>query len=248
MISENDTIQTNSMKAWLLAARPKTLSAAAVPVIIGFALALKTVGWREFQVVPALLCLLFAWLMQIDSNLINDYFDFVRGNDDRETRLGPKRACAEGWITLPAMRWALAITSVSACVVGLPLIAYGGWNLVGVGALCVVFAFLYTTLLSYNGCGDVLVWTFFGFVPVCGTYYVQAGQLSATVWWLAAACGLVTDTLLVLNNYRDREQDAASGKRTLIVAWGERFGSLFYLLQGVLGYACVAALATYGHI
>lgn len=147
MISENDTIQTNSMKAWLLAARPKTLSAAAVPVIIGFALALKTVGWREFQVVPALLCLLFAWLMQIDSNLINDYFDFVRGNDDRETRLGPKRACAEGWITLPAMRWALAITSVSACVVGLPLIAYGGWNLVGVGALCVVFAFLYTTFL-----------------------------------------------------------------------------------------------------
>ena len=97
------------------------------------------------------------------------------------------------------------------------------------------------------GCGDILVWVFFGFVPVCGTYYVQALQLTPSVWWLAAACGLVTDTLLVLNNYRDREQDAQSGKRTLIVALGERFGSMFYLLQGVAGYACVATLAIYGH-
>lgn len=232
MISENDTIQTNSMKAWLLAARPKTLSAAAVPVIIGFALALKTVGWREFQVVPALLCLLFAWLMQIDSNLINDYFDFVRGNDDRETRLGPKRACAEGWITLPAMRWALAITSVSACVVGLPLIAYGGWNLVGVGALCVVFAFLYTTFFASKGLGDVLVVVFFGLVPVYFTWFVivpaghQAFNLS--VLCIAIACGMVIDTLLLVNNYRDRDNDKACGKITLAVRLGERATPLVY--------------------
>ena len=120
-------------------------------------------------------------------------------------------------------------------------------GLVGIGVACVVFAFLYTTLLSYMGCGDVLVWVFFGLVPVCGTYYVQAQMLTPAVWWLAVACGLVIDTLLVLNNYRDREQDSQSGKRTLIVALGERFGSMFYLLQGVAGYACVAALAIYGH-
>ena len=145
------------------------------------------------------------------------------------------------------MKRGIGVMLVLACVVGFCLLPYGGWVLVGIGLACVVFAFLYTTLLSYMGCGDVLVWVFFGLVPVCGTYYVQAQMLTPAVWWLAVACGLVIDTLLVLNNYRDREQDAQSGKRTLIVALGERFGSMFYLLQGVAGYACVAALAIYGH-
>ena len=85
-------------------------------------------------------------------------------------------------------------------------------------------------------------------MPVCGTYYVQTGTLTPSVWWLAVACGLVTDTLLVLNNYRDREQDLLSGKRTLIVVWGEKFGSLFYLLQGIAGYIAVAMIALYGHL
>ena len=228
---------------WLLAARPKTLTAALIPVTTATALAYAE-GCGKWQ--PALLCALFAALMQVAANFINDLFDFTRGSD-RADRLGPERACAQGWITPRAMKAGIVCVLLPACCIGLCLLPYGGWPLVVLGLACVVFAFLYTTLLSYNGCGDVLVWTFFGLVPVCGTYYVQAGQLSATVWWLAAACGLVTDTLLVLNNYRDREQDAASGKRTLIVAWGERFGSLFYLLQGVLGYACVAALAGYGH-
>lgn len=145
------------------------------------------------------------------------------------------------------MKRGIGVMLVLACAVGCCLLPYGGWVLVGIGLACVVFAFLYTTLLSYMGCGDVLVWVFFGLVPVCGTYYVQAQMLTPAVWWLAVACGLVTDTLLVLNNYRDREQDAQSGKRTLIVALGERFGSMFYLLQGVAGYACVATLAIYGH-
>ena len=195
---------------------------------------------------PAVVCMLFAALMQIAANFINDLFDFKKGTD-REDRLGPERACAQGWITPQAMKRGIGVMLVLACVVGCCLLPYGGWVLVGIGVACVVFAFLYTTLLSYMGCGDVLVWVFFGLVPVCGTYYVQAQMLTPAVWWLAVACGLVIDTLLVLNNYRDREQDSQSGKRTLIVALGERFGSMFYLLQGVAGYACVAALAIYGH-
>ena len=190
--------------------------------------------------------MLFAALMQIAANFINDLFDFKKGTD-REDRLGPERACAQGWITPQAMKRGIGVMLVLACAVGCCLLPYGGWVLVGIGLACVVFAFLYTTLLSYMGCGDVLVWVFFGLVPVCGTYYVQAQMLTPAVWWLAVACGLVIDTLLVLNNYRDREQDAQSGKRTLIVALGERFGSMFYLLQGVAGYACVATLAIYGH-
>lgn len=102
-------IETNSIKAWYLAARPKTLTAAAVPVLLGIALAYKDA--QQIQTLPALLCLLFAWVMQIDSNLVNDYFDFKHGNDD-ETRLGPKRACAEGWITLEAMKWGIILTTL----------------------------------------------------------------------------------------------------------------------------------------
>lgn len=177
------------------------------------------------------------------SQFINDLFDFTRGSD-RDDRLGPERACAQGWITPRAMKRGIAVVLILACAAGCSLLPFGGWPLVGIGTACVVFAFLYTTLLSYMGCGDLLVWIFFGFVPVCGTYFVQAGDITPSVWWLAAATGLVTDTLLVLNNYRDREQDALSGKRTLIVALGERFGSHFYWWQGVLACLCTSMLSS----
>lgn len=232
-----------NFKYWFLAARPKTLAAALIPVVTAISLAYAE---ERFNWQPALICILFAIIMQIAANYINDLFDFLKGSDGTD-RLGPKRACAQGWISPHAMKRGIAVTLVLACGVGCCLLPYGGWPLVIVGASCVVFAFLYTTLLSYMGCGDILVLLFFGFVPVCGTYYVQALALSPSVWWLAAGCGLVTDTLLVLNNYRDREQDAANGKRTLIVVMGERRGALFYLFLGICGYLCVAVLAFYGH-
>ena len=128
-----------------------------VPVMIGTTWAWKLSGGENFRVVPAILCFLFAFLMQIDSNFINDYFDCLKGNDDRATRLGPKRACSEGWITLPAMRIGLVITSLLASLVGIPLIFFGGWEMILVGVACVLFAFLYTTYFSYLGLGDVLV-------------------------------------------------------------------------------------------
>ena len=165
MITENNNITTNSLAAWILAARPKTLTGAMVPVMIGTAWAWRLGGGENFRVLPAILCFLFASLMQIDSNFINDYFDCIKGNDNRTTRLGPKRACSEGWITLPAMRLGLVITSVMACLVGLPLIFFGGWEMIVVGGICVLFAFLYTTYFSYLGLGDVLVLVFFGIIP-----------------------------------------------------------------------------------
>lgn len=232
------------LKYWFLAARPKTLSAALIPVVTATALAYTE---DKGSWLPALLCALFAAIMQVAANFINDLYDFRRGSD-RSDRLGPERACAQGWISPGAMMRGIAITLLLAGAIGCCLLPYGGWPLVLLGVACMVFAFLYTTLLSYMGGGDVLVWVFFGFVPVCGTYYVQAQTLSPSVWLLAAGCGLVADTLLVLNNYRDREQDRLSGKRTLIVAFGERFGSLFYLLQGVAGYIVVAFMGYYGHM
>ena len=226
-----------------MAARPKTLPAALIPVVTATALAAAE---GLFRLGAALLCVAFALMMQVAANFINDLYDYLKGTD-REDRLGPERVCAQGWISPRAMRVGIVVTVVLACSVGLCLLAYGGWWLVWIGVACVVFAFLYTTLLSYCGLGDLLVWAFFGVVPVCGTYYVQAGYLTPAVGWVCAACALSVDTLLVVNNYRDRDTDRVAGKRTLIVVLGERFGSLFYLLQGVAAYACCAALAVYGH-
>ena len=231
-------VMVNSAKAWLLASRPKTLTGAAVPVMIGIAAAINVYGCTGVRVVPAVLCMLFALIMQIDANFVNDYFDFMKGTDD-EQRLGPKRACAQGWVTAPAMRRGLLYTTLLACVVGLPLVYYGGWEMIMVGLACVVFCFLYTISFSYLGLGDVLVLVFFGVVPVCMTYWLTAPPTSLmtiplTVIMLSLACGLVIDTLLVVNNYRDIDNDRRAGKRTLIVRVGARAGRMLYLLLGVV--------------
>ena len=227
------TVPVDSAKAWLLAARPKTLAGAAVPVLLGCALAAADGG---FALLPALLCLLFAFLMQIDANLINDLYDFLKGSDGTG-RLGPRRACAEGWISPSAMKKGILLVTAAACLAGCGLLRYGGWELIPVGLLCVLFAFLYTAgpyPLAYHGWGDALVVLFFGFVPVGGTYYVLCHDWTAGVTVAAAACGLAVDTLLTVNNYRDREQDARSGKRTLVVRLGAAPGSRLYLACGVL--------------
>ncbi len=228
-------LKTNGLNAWFLAARPKTLTGAASPVLMGGALALYDTDAVAHSglLLPFLLCLLFAFVMQIDSNLVNDYFDFLKGTD-REDRLGPERACAQGWVTPRAMRIAIAVTTLLACCIGLPLIWWGGWQLVFVGLLCVLFCFLYTTRLSYLGYGDLLVLVFFGLVPVCCTYYVLTGTLTLPSVLAGSACGLATDCLLMVNNYRDRNQDVLSGKHTLIVRFGARFGLTSYLLLGVI--------------
>lgn len=233
---EEAIIKTNSLKAWLLAARPKTLSGAAVPVMIGAALAWQDAKMYDgdvFSWTAALLCLLFSFAMQIDANLINDFFDFVNGSDDAETRLGPRRACAQGWVTLDAMKKAIALTTCLACVIGLPLAWYGGLEMILVGVLCVVFAFLYTTFFSYEGLGDVLVLVFFGLVPVGCTYYVQIHDLTWEVFLASLACGLVIDALLIVNNFRDRDNDRLAGKKTLIVRMGPEAGLQLYLGVGV---------------
>lgn len=231
-----EMVRTDSPKAWLLAARPKTLTGAAVPVMIGVALAY--VDAQEYDVdafswVAALLCFLFAFVMQIDANLINDFFDFANGADDAETRLGPRRACAQGWVRLDSMKKAIALTTCTACAIGLPLVFWGGLEMVLVGALCVVFAFLYTTHFSYMGLGDLLVLLFFGIVPVCCCYYVQLHTVTWQVFLASLACGMVIDALLIVNNYRDRDNDRLAGKNTLVVRLGDEAGRQLYLGTGI---------------
>ena len=236
---DETNVRVNSLKAWILAARPKTLTGAAVPVMIGIACAVAMYGWCGIRVVPAVVCMLFALILQVDANFINDYFDFMKGTDD-EQRLGPKRACAQGWITASAMRSGLFLTTLLACIVGLPLVYYGGWEMIMVGLACVVFCFLYTISFSYIGLGDLLVLVFFGIVPVCMTYWLTAPPTALTsipfaVVLMSIACGLIIDTLLVVNNYRDIENDRRAGKLTLIVRIGERGGLVLYLMLGLVG-------------
>ena len=142
---KEDIVKQNSLRAWILAARPKTLTGAAVPVMIGLALAYSDIRndnealLADFYTDPsfnwlsALLCLLFAFVMQIDANFINDFFDYAKGTDNIETRLGPKRACTQGWVSLKAMKHAIAATTVLAAIIGLPLIFYGGIEMILVG-------------------------------------------------------------------------------------------------------------------
>ena len=248
---EERKIKTDSVQAWLLAARPKTLSGAAVPVMIGVALAWVDVPsyiGAEFSWTAALLCLLFSFAMQIDANFINDFFDFANGTDDAETRLGPRRACAQGWVKLDSMKKAIALTTCLACVIGLPLVYYGGFEMILVGIACVIFAFLYTTFFSYQGLGDLLVLVFFGIVPVCCTFYVQLHVVTAQVFLASLACGLVIDALLIVNNFRDRDNDRLAGKNTIIVRLGAKAGLQLYVGVGLAAIILGGTFWMNGHI
>jgi len=226
-------IKKNSPQAWILAARPKTLTASATPVIVACALAYHN---HSFQWKPALVCLLFAVIAQIIANFANDYFDYKKGIDNHE-RLGPKRAVAEGWIAPKIMLSVTLALLVLNLALGLALLYYGGWRLIFVGLLVAIFAFAYSGgpyPLAYHGWGDVCVLAFFGIIPVGFTYYVQTLQWSLPVTVCGISAGLVIINILVANNYRDRFTDAKSGKKTSIVLFGEKFGRWFYLLNGII--------------
>lgn len=249
VVTDDGVIRKDSLKAWMLAARPKTLSGAAVPVMIGLSLA-----WTDAQTyyvsgtfswVAAALCLLFAFIMQIDANFINDFIDFAKGTDDSATRLGPERACAQGWVSIEKMKRVIAATTCLACLVGLPLVYYGGLGMIAVGVLCVLFCFLYTTHLSYLGYGDLLVLVFFGIIPVCVTYYLQLHTVTLEVFIASLACGLVIDALLIVNNFRDRDTDRLAGKRTIAVRIGAKPTLQLYLVVGIV--ACLMGVVFYFH-
>lgn len=232
-----ENIQPNSFKAWMLAARPKTLTGAAIPVMTGCSLAAI---YGHFKIVPAVLCFLFAFLMQIDANFVNDLYDFLKGSD-RKDRLGPERACSQGWISQKNMMYGIIITTILAGISGLSLLFFCGWEIIPVGIACIVFAFLYTAgpyPLAYHGFGDILVLLFFGFIPVGCTYYIMAHDWNLSVIMASLACGLVIDTLLMINNFRDREQDALSGKKTIVVRLGSRAGLMLYFLLGMAACWC----------
>ena len=226
----------NKIKIWVEASRPKTLAAAFVPVLVGATLAEKDglIHWSATFV--ALFC---AFLIQIGTNFANDYFDFKKGADTNE-RIGFQRATASGLVAPKTMLNATIITMSFAFVCGLYLVWIGGWIVLLIGILSLLFGVLYTGgpyPLGYNGLGDVFVFIFFGVVAVMTTYYVNALAWSEASFWASLAVGALCTNILVVNNLRDVEQDKVSGKKTLGVLFGERTLKAEYTLMILLAYA-----------
>jgi len=223
-------------QAWVLAARPKTLTAATAPVLAGVGVAAHH---GVFQAMPALAALLGAILIQIATNLANDYYDHVRGGDT-EDRVGPVRVTQAGLIPPETVKRGMYATLAAALVVGAYLVFVGGWPIVLIGLSSLALAVLYTGgpfPLAYHGLGDVFVFVFFGLVAVSGTYYVQGLSWPADALVAGVAMGGLTTSILVVNNLRDIETDARVGKRTLAVRLGPTGTKIEYVSMLLLALA-----------
>jgi 1,4-dihydroxy-2-naphthoate polyprenyltransferase len=229
-------------QAWVIASRPKTLPAAISPVIVGAALAAAE---GSFVLWPVLAALLAALLLQIGSNLANDYFDALNGADTPD-RIGPTRVTAAGLISPTAMRAGIGIVFGLAALVGLYLIWVAGWPILIIGAAAILAALAYTggpKPFGYMGLGDLFVFLFFGPVAVCGTYYLQTLRISTDALIASLAMSALITAILVVNNLRDIENDRAAGKHTLAVRLGIKGTRTEYLLLILVAYAVPLILA-----
>lgn len=223
-------------RAWVMASRPKTLTAAIAPVAAGTGLAVfhDSVAW-----IPAFAALVGAVLIQIGTNLANDYYDFVRGGDTEE-RVGPVRVTQAGILPPETVKRGMIVALAAAMLVGTYLVAVGGWPIVWIGLASVACAVLYTGgpyPLAYHGLGDVFVFVFFGLIAVGGTYWVQALAWPVDALLAGAGLGALNTAILVVNNLRDIETDAEARKRTLAVRLGVTGTRVEYVLLLAVGAA-----------
>ncbi len=223
-------------KAWVMATRPKTLPAALIPVMVGTAVAFAQ---ERHAWLAASAALLGAMLIQIGTNLANDYFDFKKGADT-EDRLGPTRVTQAGLIDEYAVRNAMVLTFALSAAVGAYLIWVGGWPIAVIGVLSILSGVAYTGgpfPLGYHGLGDVFVFVFFGLIAVTATHYVQAGEWSFVALLASIPIGCLSVAILIVNNYRDMDTDVLAGKRTLAVRFGRRGTQVQYASMLIIAYA-----------
>lgn len=221
------------MKKWIEAMRLRTLPVSLAGVICGTACALLQ---GSFNAVVALLCVLFAGLAQIASNFGNEYYDYKNGID-KKGREGFRRGVTEGEISPLAMKRATYATLMLAAIIGCTMLYFGPWWLIFVGAAVTLFALAYSAgpyPLSHHGLGDAAVIMFFGIVPVTFTCYLQTGTFDLHTLLTSFAVGLLAANVLIVNNYRDMEDDKAVNKNTTVVIFGHKVMAWCYMLAGMV--------------
>jgi 1,4-dihydroxy-2-naphthoate octaprenyltransferase len=235
-MTDKNAEDKSNISAWMLATRPRTLPAAVAPVVLGSAIAIAD---KNFVWLPAVAALIVALLLQIGSNLANDYFDYLKGIDTQD-RLGPPRVTQSGLIPAKQVKTGMILTLILSLIPGIYLLTVGGLPVLFIGLACICAALAYSggpfPLASY-GLGDLFVFIFFGLIAVCGTYYVQALQLTPLVWLMGVIEGLLITAILVVNNLRDIQSDRQTGKRTLAVIIGIRGSRIEYVLLLAGAYA-----------
>lgn len=218
-MNTKDHHQIKTFNAWIFAIRPRTLSAAVAPVIVGSALAFAD---QSFALLPAIAALIVALLLQMGVNLANDYFDYVKGIDT-ENRVGPLRVTQSGLIPPAQVKAGMIIILSLALLPGMYLLTIAGWLVAPIGAASIFAALAYSGgpyPLASHGLGDLFVFIFFGLIAVCGTYYVQTLHITLKALLMGINVGLLITAILVVNNLRDINTDRQAGKRTLAVTIG----------------------------
>jgi 1,4-dihydroxy-2-naphthoate polyprenyltransferase len=235
------------MKNWIIASRPKTLLAAFVPVLVGSAAAASEGVFIPLYSVIALLCSL---LIQIGTNFTNDLYDYLKGADTA-ARKGPVRVLAANLISVKEMKIAIILTFALAFVLGLYLVYEVGLVILIIGVISIIAGLAYTAgpyPLAYNGLGDLFVFVFFGLVGTMGTYYLHMQEFSIYSFLVAIPVGALITNILVVNNYRDLEEDKHAGKYTLAVKLGYRFTRYQFILSNILSYVVpLVVYLYYGH-
>ncbi len=216
--------------------RPKTLSAAVVPVLVATAL----VYALGFEVVPwiSTCALLSAIMIQVGTNFINDALDFEKGADG-ENRLGEARATQKGWLTRNQVMALGAASFLAAFLLGIPLVWHGGWPIVAIGLTSLLMGYAYTGgpwPLAYVGLGDLFVILFFGLIAVGGVFFLHTQNYSVAALVAGLQIGLLATVLIAINNLRDLDQDRLVGKKTLAVRLGPRNGRIEVLALVLAAY------------
>ena len=219
-------------KYWIQAARPKTLLVSMAPVVMSVAISylFVNINW-----IPAIICLVFAVMAQILSNFVNDYADGIKGADNE--RLGPQRMVASGLIPPQKMRNGIIVWSILTFLLGCTLLYWGGWILLPFGIVILLCALAYSAgpyPLSRHALGDVAVVLFYGVAPVVLTFFIQTSFVNYQIAMAGLAIGITANNLLIVNNYRDAEQDQKNDKKTTVTLFGKRFMKLVFYLNPII--------------
>lgn len=227
--------EKSKFNSWILASRPKTLLAAVVPVMVGSALAISMKNFFLPYSIIALSCSVF---IQIGTNFTNDLYDYLKGSDTVK-RKGPRRVLASGLISVNEMKFAIVLVFGLAFIMGLYLVYSVGIFILWVGIISIFAGIIYTAgpfPLAYNGLGDLFVFLFFGVVGTLGTFYLHTKEISILSFIVSVPVGALITNILVVNNFRDIEEDRTANKKTLAVILGREFSKWQFIILIVLSY------------